>query len=109
MKFPDGFVTMRLLFLAMLSCATPVQAQTADDAKLVDDHAVILLYHHVASDTPASTSVSPETFARHLRYLADEGYTVLSLEEVLWRLSKGKHFPKNSVAVTFDDAYASVY
>lgn len=111
MKFPDGFLTMRHLLLALLFCATLAQAQSDDesDAKLVDDHAVILLYHYVAADTPASTSVSPEVFADHLRYLADEGYTVLPLEEVLWRLSKGKRFPANSVAITFDDAYASVH
>jgi peptidoglycan/xylan/chitin deacetylase (PgdA/CDA1 family) len=77
--------------------------------QIVDDHAVILVYHHVATDTPASTSVSPQTFTAQLEYLNDNGYAVLSLDDVLRRLSTNERFPKNSVAITFDDAYVSVY
>ncbi|MGB5247178.1 MAG: polysaccharide deacetylase family protein [Woeseia sp.] len=74
-----------------------------------DDHAVILIYHHVASDTPASTSVSPETFARHLAYLDDNGFQVVPLQQILDALNEGRPLPDNSVAITFDDAYLSVY
>ena len=45
------------------------------------DNAVILLYHHVSSTTPASTSVTPSVFEEHLQYLA-EGFKVISLEQV---------------------------
>ncbi|MEQ8205499.1 MAG: polysaccharide deacetylase family protein [Woeseia sp.] len=95
------------LFLVLLLC-TSIALPQSDEEGLVDDHVVILLYHHVATGTPASTSVTPGMFAAHLRFLRDENYTVLSLDEVLWRLTKGKRFPTNSVAITFDDAYVSV-
>lgn len=74
-----------------------------------DDHAVILIYHHVADDTPASTSVTPERFAAHLDYLAENDYNVLPLADVLDALANDKSLPANSVAITFDDAYKSVY
>lgn len=74
-----------------------------------DDHVVILAYHHVALDTPASTSINPGLFTEQMDLLEEKDYKVLSLEEVLWRLGKGKPFPGNSVALTFDDAYVSVY
>lgn len=76
---------------------------------LADDHAVILIYHHVAQDTPASTSVTPERFAAHLDYLEDNGFKVLPLMDVLEALKARKPLPENTVAITFDDAYLSVY
>lgn len=73
------------------------------------DHAVVLLYHHVDDDTPASTSVTPETFERHLDYLWNGNFFVLPLEEILDALSAGEPLPDNTVAITFDDSYVSVY
>nr|WP_240956149.1 polysaccharide deacetylase family protein [Wenzhouxiangella sp. XN79A] len=73
------------------------------------DHAVILLYHHVADDTPAATSVRPDRFAEHLAWLADNGYRVLALDDLLERLQAGSPVPDRSVAITFDDAWVSVH
>lgn len=74
-----------------------------------DNHAVVLLYHHVDSNTPTSTSVMPEDFERHLDYLWDNNFFVLPLEEILDAIATGKSLPENSIAITFDDAYESVY
>ena len=95
--------------LCILLSGISVALEDGSNEPLIDDHVVILLYHHVAEGTPASTSVAPGSFAAHLRHLREENYAVLPLDEVLWRLSKGKPFPKNSVAITFDDAYVSVF
>ena len=75
---------------------------------LAADHAAILLYHHVSIDTPASTSVSPAVFRKHLEFLASGGYTVMSLSRILETLSSGGALPEKTVAITFDDAYKSV-
>lgn len=71
------------------------------------DHAVILLYHHVSGDTPASTSVTPRTFEAHLDHLAD--YEVVALERIVRALGGDGTLPPDAVAITFDDAYESVY
>jgi peptidoglycan/xylan/chitin deacetylase (PgdA/CDA1 family) len=94
-------IPLLLLVLFLLS-SLPATASA-------DDYAVVLLYHHVASDTPASTSVSPRAFKRHLDYLWDNNYFVLPLEEILDALANGKSLPKNAIAITFDDAYESVH
>ena len=53
----------------------------------VPDHAVVLIYHHVDTGTPASTSVTPELFGQHLDYLAVEGdLSILILFVVLREL-----------------------
>lgn len=46
-------------------------------------HAVILLYHHVADDTPAITSIKPKDFEQQLNYLADNGFQVWPLEKII--------------------------
>lgn len=88
--------------LLLLAWLLPVKAWAAD-------HAVILLYHHVASDTPPITSVTPEQFGRHLDYLQAHGFHVLPLAELVEKLTHGQPVPEKSVAITFDDAYRSVF
>ena len=77
-------------------------------AAIAADSAVIFMYHHVAHDTPASTTVSPARFAEHLQWLESNGFDVLPLISVLNRLSAGEPLPDNTVVITFDDGYRSV-
>jgi biofilm PGA synthesis lipoprotein PgaB len=74
-----------------------------------DDHAVALIYHHVSKDTPALTSVSPAVFEQHLDYLAEHKFNIWPLSRILDALDKGNDLPTNTIAITFDDAYGSVY
>jgi len=74
------------------------------------DHAVVLLYHHVSDQTPASTSVTPERFEAHLDYLEENDFEVWPLGRLLTAAIDGEEtVPENVVAITFDDAYESVY
>ncbi len=73
------------------------------------EHGVILLYHHVASDTPPSTSLSPKDFRAHLQYLRDNDFTVIGLDQMLEGLRDRQQLPERAVAITFDDGYSSIY
>ena len=75
----------------------------------VPNHAVILLYHHVADDTPVLTSISPEKFAEQLGYLSENGFTVMALDKVVRSLANKQALPDKVVSITFDDSYQSVY
>jgi biofilm PGA synthesis lipoprotein PgaB len=96
-----------LILILILVLNGPGQAAAVDPA--VPEHAVILMYHHVSEDTPASTSVSPEVFARHLSFLADHGFRVRPLPEIVAALRNEVSLPDSVVAITFDDGYSSVY
>ncbi|MEH6590962.1 MAG: polysaccharide deacetylase family protein [Halioglobus sp.] len=89
-----------ILAIAILACP-PAWTKDADNA-------VILLYHHVSTTTPASTSVTPEVFEQHLQYLAD-GYNVISLEQAVNTLKAGQLLPERAVVITFDDGYRNIY
>lgn len=71
--------------------------------------AVVLEYHHVAEDTPPSTSVTPEKFEAHMDHLAENDFNVWPLPKLVETVREGGDIPKRTVALTFDDAYASVY
>lgn len=92
----------RLIMLSTLLAASTDMAFAAD-------HGVILMYHHVASDTPYDTSISPLMFRAHMTYLKDNGFNVMALDELVGELRAQRQLPEKSVAITFDDGYASVY
>lgn len=71
--------------------------------------AVILQYHNVADDTPASTSVTPEQFAMHLDRLEREGFRVLPLDELVAAVRGGLDPREKVVAITFDDGARNLY
>ena len=70
---------------------------------------VVLQYHHVSNDTPAITSVSPERFAKHMDYIAEAKFKVVSVLDVKRWLERGEQLPDRTVVITFDDGYRSVY
>lgn len=90
-----------LVLLLALSAVSSAHGQT--------DHGVVLLYHHVSESTPPSTSVTPDRFRQHLDYLSANGFNVIPLNELLSSALSGRPLPENTVAITFDDAYLSVF
>ena len=75
----------------------------------VPPHVVVLQYHHVSQDTPASTSLSPDRFTEHLQWLADNRYSVIALPDALDLLFTGGEVPDRTAVITFDDGYQSIY
>lgn len=94
-------MTLRsLVFVVLTIMAGPALAQA---------HFNILVYHHVAEDTPASTSVSPATFRQHLSFLRDEGYEIIDLQRALDAVRNDEALPAGAVVITFDDAYENIH
>ncbi|MEW6999091.1 polysaccharide deacetylase family protein [Colwelliaceae bacterium BS250] len=69
---------------------------------------VILVYHHVSTKTPKSTSISPKQFDLHLQYLKDNGFTVIALNELVDNLKQQKPLTDKTVVITFDDGYGDI-
>jgi peptidoglycan/xylan/chitin deacetylase (PgdA/CDA1 family) len=71
--------------------------------------AIAVMYHRIAKPVsdPWQIAVSPENFEQHLQVLK-KNYHVISVPELIRQL-KNKKIEKNSVCITFDDAYADNY
>ncbi len=66
----------------------------------------IMMYHKVEdSETLKSDTVSPENFQKHMAYLKNHGYRVLTLDEFVEGVKHDRMFPEKSVVLTFDDGY----
>lgn len=70
--------------------------------------APVLMYHAVGPadeiEWPKSLIMSAGLFESHLRYLKEQGYTIVSVEQLAHRLENGESVDKY-VALSFDDGY----
>ena len=70
----------------------------------------VLMYHRIDDQSQVTKlSVSPESFARHMKFLDDWGYRVLQLNELAQYVQSGTPVPPRSVVITFDDGFDSVF
>lgn len=81
----------------------------APPAHAGSDSAVIFMYHRFGDGRFPSTNIRMEQFKEHVAYLEENGYRVAPLDEVVATLKSGDTFAEKTVALTMDDAYASVY
>ena len=78
-------------------------------AHAAQSHAVVLMYHRFGEDRYPSTSIRLEQFDAQLRYLAEHDYHIWPLARVIRYLRSHAPLPDRTVALTVDDAFASVY
>ena len=69
----------------------------------------ILTYHRFAENCSSPLCMPAKTFERQMRYLKDNGYHVITAEDLAAFLEYRQGLPKKSVLITMDDGYRSVY
>ncbi|MDO9519199.1 MAG: polysaccharide deacetylase family protein [Pseudohongiella sp.] len=108
-----GFPTMvKKLALCMSLAAVSVLSSNAGMAQTApspEGHAVITIYHHVSDSTPRSTSLTPEELRIQMQYLQDNNFEVWPLDRLIAALQNKEPLPEKTAALTFDDAYISIY
>jgi peptidoglycan/xylan/chitin deacetylase (PgdA/CDA1 family) len=69
----------------------------------------ILTYHRFAEDCNSPLCMPTKTFELQMRYLKENGYHVITAQELLSFLEYRQGLPQKSVLITMDDGYRSVY
>ncbi len=69
----------------------------------------ILAYHNFSETNADLMMVKKDTFEQQMRYLRENGYTVITLDEFFDFLEFKKQLPRKSVVLTFDDGWQGVY
>ena len=70
----------------------------------------ILLYHRFGPVVADSMTITTPVFESHLKYLRDNGYTVIPLRQLVnYYLRKGPPPPRHSVVIVVDDGHKTVY
>lgn len=68
----------------------------------------ILMYHDIGEiDSP--WCVSPQEFEWQMRFLKEQGYRTISLEELKGGVEEGKECSEKLIVITFDDARKGVF
>ncbi|WP_082081673.1 poly-beta-1,6-N-acetyl-D-glucosamine N-deacetylase PgaB [Methylocucumis oryzae] len=94
-------------FILSLICFIPFLSAHAADARFL-----VLNYHDIVetdADIKQDTDVSVKRFEQHLRWLQQNHYSVISIQQVIDAAAGTKALPKKTVLLTFDDGYLSFY
>jgi peptidoglycan/xylan/chitin deacetylase (PgdA/CDA1 family) len=73
------------------------------------------MYHYISVPPSGADayrldlSVTPENLDRQMAWLFENGYTPITLKDLLYNLRLGWPLPEKPVALTFDDGYADAY
>lgn len=76
---------------------------------LIPAQGVPILAYHMVNDLDEVYSITPAMFEKHMTYLEQEGYTAISLAQLVAAWSGGEPVPAKSVIITFDDGYSDNY
>ncbi|MFI4981948.1 MAG: polysaccharide deacetylase family protein, partial [Nevskiales bacterium] len=97
-----------LWLLATLSLA-PIATLAAQESPL-QVSIPILVYHRFGPTVADSMTVRTETFVAQLKYLRDNGFTVVPLRQAVDALAgKGTALPGKPVVITVDDGHRTVF
>jgi peptidoglycan/xylan/chitin deacetylase (PgdA/CDA1 family) len=69
----------------------------------------ILTYHRFGENCSSPLCMPKKTFERQMQYLKENGYHVITAEDLVAFLGYRQGLPKKSVLITMDDGYRSVY
>lgn len=107
MKQRGLFRIVVLLLALCLSAATT--AAIAGPASESATSATILVYHRFGPVVADSMTVTTAVFASQLKYLHDNGYTIVPLQDVVNFAAGHGDLPARAVAISADDGHRTVF
>lgn len=69
----------------------------------------VLMYHSIGYEKNNRLRIPQQQFKQQMKYIKDNGYTTLTLQELYSFFTQNKPVPKKSVVITFDDGYLDNY
>lgn len=69
----------------------------------------VLMYHMIGNDKNNAAIMSAENLKWQMKYLKDNGYHPITMQELHDYVTKGAPLPEKPVCITFDDGYEDNY
>ena len=100
--FTRRSVQVWLIFAITLTSSLISIAHTAESA-------VVIMYHRFGESSYPSTNITIAQFEAHIEILKRGPYKVVPITELAAALKAGRNLPDDTVIITIDDAFLSVY
>ena len=83
-----------------------VASETEDTVRLP-----IIMYHSIQKNNKAKSKfiITPEEFEGDLKYIKDNGYTTIVMQDLIDFVYENKELPEKPIMLTFDDGYYNNY
>jgi len=69
----------------------------------------ILAYHNFSKKRSDKTAVGQDDFEAQMKYLKQNGYHVVSIDQLFDFIDYKEQLPEKSIVITFDDAWRSIF
>ncbi len=99
-----------LVFTAVLLIILPGGKKAADGSEKGIDLPVIM-YHSLLKDRKLQNdyTISPGLFEKDLKYITQNGYTTVTIKDLVNYVYSNKPLPEKCIMLTFDDGYYNNY
>ena len=93
--------------IAVIHVGVPVDAQQGGEEVRLP----IIMYHGILREEKRQGKyvISPQLFEQDLRYLQEQGYNTVVMQDIIDYVMEGKPLPDNPIMLTFDDGYYNDY
>jgi peptidoglycan/xylan/chitin deacetylase (PgdA/CDA1 family) len=69
----------------------------------------VLVYHNFSKQKSDETAVGQDNFEAQMKYLKQNGFHVVSIDQLLDFIDYKEQLPEKSIVITFDDAWRSIF
>jgi peptidoglycan/xylan/chitin deacetylase (PgdA/CDA1 family) len=87
----------------------PVKINQAINGQGISNKIPVLMYHSIDYEKGNELRIPKEKFREQMKYLKDEGFTPLSLDELYSHILLGTKIPQKPIVITLDDGYVDNY
>lgn len=108
-----SFIAIALIFSLIMVFALTNQSVAVETISESNDEVYlpIIMYHSLLKDKNLQNdyTISPDLFEADLKYITENGYTTITVSDLIAYVYEDKDLPDNCIMITFDDGYYNNY
>lgn len=105
---PFALIIIAVFTFSKNETAVQTSAQSTDKKQII---LPIIMYHSLLKDSKLQNdyTISPSLFEKDLKFLTENGYTTITVEDLISYVYRDGKLPKKCIMLTFDDGYYNNY